>query len=96
MATVAPGQVSFVVSGPLRRSDLAGLDARICRLLDAAGVGLARFELRGVEADAVAVAALARLQLAARRRGSRVIVRGASAELRELASLFGLLDALNL
>ena len=96
MAAVPPGQISFVVNGPIRRRDLAGLSARLCRLLARGDVELALCELRGVEANAVAVDALARLQLAARRRGSRLCVRGASADLRELVSLLGLLDVLPL
>jgi ABC-type transporter Mla MlaB component len=95
MAPAPPGEISFVVDGPIRRRDLAGLSARLCRLLARDDVELAVCELRGVEADAVAVDALARLHLAARRRGSRLSVRGASADLRELVSLLGLRDVLS-
>jgi ABC-type transporter Mla MlaB component len=47
-----------------------------------------------VEPDAVTVDALARLQLAARRHGCRVLLRGASPELLELVELIGLTDIL--
>jgi len=46
----------------------------------------------GVAADAVTVDALARLQLAARRHGCQVRLRGASDELRDLVAFMGLQD----
>ena len=48
----------------------------------------------GVRADAGTVDALARLQLAARRHGCQVRLRGASSELRELVVFMGLRDVL--
>ena len=50
-------------------------------------------EIRALEADAETVDALARLQLAARRLGCRLRLRGASSELRELLDFMGLADA---
>ena len=50
--------------------------------------------MRGVHADAVAIDALARLQLAAQRRGCQVRLRGASVELRDLVAFMGLRDVL--
>ena len=96
MAAAPAGQVSFVVDGPIRRRDLPGLSARLCRLLARGDVAVTVCELRGVEANAVALDALARLQLAAGHRGSRLLVRGASADLRALVSLCGLRDVLPL
>jgi anti-anti-sigma regulatory factor len=46
------------------------------------------------EPDAAAVDGLARMQLAARRAGGRVILRGACGELRDLLELAGLTDVL--
>ena len=46
--------------------------------------------MRGVDADAVTVDALARLQLAARRHGCQVRLRNASSELLELVAFMGL------
>jgi hypothetical protein len=51
-------------------------------------------EVKGVEPDAVTVDTLARLQLAAHRRGRRVRLRNASRELLELVSFMGLSEAL--
>ncbi len=44
--------------------------------------------------DAVTIDALARLQLAARRRGLEIRIRNASRELQELLAFFGLADVL--
>ncbi len=51
-------------------------------------------DVRALGADLVTVDALARLQLAAGRHGTRVRLRNASAELLELVALAGLADVL--
>jgi ABC-type transporter Mla MlaB component len=48
----------------------------------------------GVGPDAATVDALARLQLAAQRRGCRIRLQNASPELRELVAFMGLQDVL--
>ena len=80
--------------GPVARSDLPGLCARVCALLARSGARVALCDVRGVAADAVAVDALARLQLGARRHGCRVYLRGGSRELLELVAAMGLRDVL--
>ena len=94
MDALSPGEVTFVVGGPIRRCDLAGLCARFGRVLARAEPEVAICELRGVQADAVTLDGLARLRLIARRRGSRMLVRGGSADLRELVALAGLCEVL--
>jgi ABC-type transporter Mla MlaB component len=86
--------ISFAIRGPLARADLPGLCERVCGLLAGGGAGDVLCDVEGVDADAVAVDALARLQLAARRHGCRVRLRGASRELRELVAFMGLADVL--
>ncbi len=86
----------FAIRGPLERDDLPGLCDRVCALLTRTGAAIALCDVRGVEPDAVTVDALARLQLAARRYGCQVRLRGASPELRELVALMGLTDVLAL
>ena len=87
--------VTVTVPSPLGRAQLSGLFAHTCALLAAErGCELLLCEVRGVAADAVAVDALARLALAARRSGCEVRLRGASAELRGLVELIGLADVL--
>jgi ABC-type transporter Mla MlaB component len=91
-----PRIATLTIRGPLARADLPGLFARTCALLDGGGdaVEVLRCELAGVSADAVAVDALARLALAARRRGCRIRLAGCSRELRELIELVGLAEVL--
>jgi ABC-type transporter Mla MlaB component len=94
MAAAAPKPLAFAVEGPIARADLPGLCARICALLEESGASVAFCDVRGLDPDAVAVDALARLQLAARRYGCRVRLRHASAEMRDLVAFMGLDDVL--
>jgi ABC-type transporter Mla MlaB component len=80
------------VQAPLRRSDLPELYARACAGLALTGGSMLELEVSGVSADAVALDALARLALAARRHGSRVRLRGASPAMWGLIDLGGLRD----
>jgi ABC-type transporter Mla MlaB component len=85
---------TIAIQGPILRSDLPGLYRRVCQLLAGREAPLAICEVRGVEADAVSVEALARLALAARRNDCQVRLRGASKELLELVSFMGLDEVL--
>jgi ABC-type transporter Mla MlaB component len=87
-------RVTLTIRGPLERADLPGLFERTCALLEVAGPEMLRCEVDGVAADAVAVDALSRLALAARRQGCCVCFRGASAELRALVAFLGLAEVL--
>jgi ABC-type transporter Mla MlaB component len=94
MATSAPETIAFAVGGPIARADLPGICARVCALLERSGAGVALCDVSGIEPDAVTVDALARLQLAARRHGCQVRLRGASDELFQLVAFLGLADVL--
>lgn len=94
MAAPAKETVAFAIGGPIARADLPGLCARVCALLERNGAATVLCDVRGVEPDAVAVDALARLQLAAGRHGCRVRLRNASDELRELVRFMGLAHVL--
>jgi ABC-type transporter Mla MlaB component len=94
MAAPAQRSVSIAIRAPLRREDLPGLFERACALL---GSGLSdelRCEVTGVDADVVAVDALARLALAARRSRCSVRLCGASPQLRALVAFAGLDEVL--
>jgi len=82
------------IRGPLERRDLPGLYARICAQLAATHGGTLVCDVATVAVDAVAVEALARLQLGARRHGCRALIANALAELDELIQLFGLEEVL--
>jgi ABC-type transporter Mla MlaB component len=85
---------TIAIQGPILRSDLPGLYRRVCALLARRETPVVICGVRGVEADAVSVEALARLALAARRSDCQVRLRGASKELRELVSFMGLDEVL--
>jgi ABC-type transporter Mla MlaB component len=89
-----PRAVSLRISAPLERAALPALFERTCALLEANPAPILRCEVAGVDADAVAIDALARLALAARRRGCRVRLCGASEELLALVAFVGLADVL--
>ena len=92
MSTAEPSAIAFTIHGPIERADLPGLCDRVCALLQEARPKVAYCEVGGIDTDAVTVDALARLQLAAQRRGCQVRLRGASDELRALVAFMGLAD----
>jgi ABC-type transporter Mla MlaB component len=94
MATPAPTTIRFAITGPIARADLPGLCERVCRLLEGSGAEVALCDVSGVPVDAVTVDALARLQLAARRRDCVVHLRDASSELLGLVRFMGLENVL--
>ncbi len=94
MAAGAPQTIAFAIGGPITRADLPGLCERVCALLVTSGADVALCDVNGVDPDAVTIDALARLQLAARRHGCQVRLRGASSELLELLGFMGLADVL--
>jgi ABC-type transporter Mla MlaB component len=89
-STPGPHTLGFAIRGPIARSDLPGICSRVCALLEGLDEAAVLCEVEGIEPDAVTVEALARLQLAARRQGCRVRLRGASADLLELVAFMGL------
>jgi ABC-type transporter Mla MlaB component len=84
----------FRVRGPLERSDLPGLYARVCGLLGEHTGETVVCDAEGVRPDAVAVEALARLRLGATHHGCDVELRTDSLELVELIAFMGLTDAI--
>ena len=90
-----PRAVSVRISVPLERAALPALFERTCALLEANEASILRCEVAGVGADAVAIDALARLALVARRRGCGVRLCGASEELLALVAFMGLADVLH-
>ena len=94
MDAATPNSITFAVRGPIESADLPGLCRRVCTLLDGHDGDELTCDVAGVGADAGTVEALARLQLAAHRKGCRIKLRNASRELRDLVSLMGLTDVL--
>lgn len=84
-----------MITGRISGGSAAVLCERIARLFDESRVTSVVCDLSGLDrADLAAVDGLARLQLAARRRGRRMLLRGSSRELRQLIVLLGLGDVL--
>jgi predicted lactoylglutathione lyase/ABC-type transporter Mla MlaB component len=94
MGVTTPKTIRFRIQGPLARSDLPGLRDRVCALLGESRPEVAICDVSGVRVDGVAVEALARLQLAARRHGCRIRLCSASPELLALVEFMGLSDVL--
>ena len=82
--------LAFAINGPIARADLPGLCDRVCALLERSRAGVAVCDVSGVAPDAVTVDALARRQLAARRRGCPIRLRHASPDLLDLVAFMGL------
>jgi ABC-type transporter Mla MlaB component len=93
-AVSAPRTITLKIRGPLAHADLEGLLARACALLADGTVDELRCEIADVAPDAVTVDVLARLVLAAGRRGAQVRMSGVSEELRALVAFMGLADVL--
>jgi hypothetical protein len=94
MAGSPPRIVILAIRAPLLRADLPGLVERTCVLLDGHDAEELRCEAPGIAADAVAIDALARLALAARRHGCRVRLCGAYEQLCALVRFAGLAEVL--
>jgi len=94
MADPACRTVVLVVGGPIGPADLHGLGEEASALLDRENAEVAVCDVRAAAHDAVTVDALARLQLALRRRGCQVRLRHAPSELLDLLAFMGLRDVL--
>jgi ABC-type transporter Mla MlaB component len=92
MPSSGPHSVAFAIYGPINDIDLCGLDARVCRLFEESPEEVVLCDVAGVEPDATTVDALARLQLAAQRRGCVLRLRNASEELVELVAFMGVTE----
>jgi ABC-type transporter Mla MlaB component len=95
LAVPEPRTIVLVIGGPIGRSDVLCLSERARALLDEGGVDLLVCDVGGLRRpDLVAVEALARLQLTARRRGARVLLAHACPALLDLLAYVGLDAAL--
>ena len=87
--------VSFALGTAVTRADIPALCAGLAELLRGRAGGVVTCDVAGLAGpDVVAVEALARLRMTARRHGWRLVVSGAGPELAELVRLLGLADAL--
>ena len=96
MPSARPTTVVFAVAGPIARADLPAICGHIAALLEATGADVALCDVGALPADAVAIDALARINLAARRMGRQVVLRHAGDDLRDLVAFVGLAGALRI
>ena len=94
MAAPEAQTITLALSAPIARTDLQPLCDCVCGLVERTGAGVALCDVSRLDASAVTVDALARLHLAARRRGCEVRLRRPSNELRKLVDFMGLGDVL--
>lgn len=81
----------LVLAGPVTRDEVPGLCADVRALLEVTGAGVVVCDVGGLGPPALgAVDLLARLELAARRAGGRIRLRGPGPGLRALLDLVGL------
>jgi len=96
MPSERPTTVVFAVAGPIARADLPAICGDVAALLEATGADVALCDVGALPADLVAIDALARIQLAARRKGRQVVLRHAADDLRDMLALVGLAGALRI
>jgi len=96
MPSARPTTVAFAVAGPIARADIPALCRRVAALLEASGADIALCDVTTLTADATAVDVLARLQLAARRMGRRLVLREAADDLLDLLVFVGVAGALGI
>lgn len=92
-----PDKIVLLISGTMGPADAPGLCQLLRVLLEASDAAEVVCDVAAlVDPDAVAVEALARLQLTARGFGRRVLLRHACGELQDLVAFMGLREVLPL
>ena len=92
-----PRAVVLTLRGAIARDEVPGLCARVIALIEESGAELVLCDVVEVsDPDCATVDALARIQLTARRLGSGLRLRGASAELHEVLAMAGLCEVVGL
>jgi anti-anti-sigma regulatory factor len=88
-----PDTIVFALSDPIAPADIPRICERVRESVENSRPELVVCDVRGLtDPDAVAVDALARLELTARRCGVQITIRHALPELKDLLSLMGLTD----
>jgi anti-anti-sigma regulatory factor len=87
----------MVVGASLEPADIPGLCGCVCGMLEAGEATVVVCDVGALEApDVVALDALARMQLTARRLGGQVALRGCPDALKDLLALAGLSEVLGI
>jgi hypothetical protein len=96
MPSARPTTVAFAVAGPIARADIPALCRRVAMLLETSGADIALCDVTELPVNAAAVDAVARIQLAARRMGRRLVLREAADDLLDLLAFVGVAGALGI
>jgi hypothetical protein len=96
MPSARPTTVDFAVAGPIARADVPALCGQVAVLLEASGADVAVCDVGTLAPDAVAIDAICRIQLAVRRAGRRLVLRGAADDLLDLLAFMGVAGALGI
>jgi ABC-type transporter Mla MlaB component len=94
MGLIEARTVAFSLEGDVARADLPAIYDRVCDLLRTSGATTAFCDVKDLRSDAVALDALARVCLAARRHGCRLRLRHTSGDLTALIAFAGLQEVL--
>jgi ABC-type transporter Mla MlaB component len=90
MSAESARTLAFSLGGRVGPDELEGLCAHLCEVLDETRAATVFCDVSAVEADVVAVEALARLHLAARRHGCQMRLTHPSVALHRLLTFTGL------
>jgi hypothetical protein len=96
MPSARPITVAFAVGGPIARADVPALCGHVAALLETTGADIALCDVAGMPADAATVDTVARIALAARRMGRRLVLREAADDLLDLLAFVGVAGALGI
>ncbi|MGN6377920.1 MAG: hypothetical protein ACTHNU_03115 [Gaiellales bacterium] len=96
MTQTRPTTIVFAIRSPMGREDITPLCMRVHVILRTTRAEVALCDVRALAADAVAINALARIQLTARRLGRTVWLRSVAVDLCDLLTLCGLAEVLPL
>ncbi|HEY7259453.1 MAG TPA: hypothetical protein VH459_10300 [Gaiellales bacterium] len=96
MSSARPTAVAFAFAGPIARTDVPVLCGQVAALLQSSDAEVVVCNVARLEADAVAVDTLARLQVAVRRTGRRLVLREATDDLLDLLAFVGVAGALGI
>jgi len=96
MPSARPTTVAFAVAGQIARSDVPALCGQVAVLLETSGAEVAVCDVGALAADAAAIDAICRIQLAVRRAGRRLVLRGAADDLLDLLAFVGVAGVLGI
>jgi STAS domain len=96
MSSARPTTIAFAVAGPIARTDVPVICGQVAALLQSSGAEIVVCDVAELGADAAALDAVARIGLAVRRKGRRLVLRDAAEDLLDLLAFAGVAGALGI